>query len=76
MTWETFGDLSRGRQVRSWLRFAHTGEVYGLAGQTVAGLVSAGGVALVYTGLALAWRRFRAWLGRRVEDVESARKAA
>ena len=42
-----------GRKARTWLRFAHTGEVYGLAGQTVAGLVTAGGAVLVWTGLAL-----------------------
>lgn len=62
---ETFADLSPGRRARSWLRFAHTGEFYGLAGQTVAGLASLGGVVLVYTGLALALRRLVAWLNRR-----------
>lgn len=63
--WERFGDLSTGRRLRSWLRFAHTGEYYGIAGQTVAGLASAGGVVLVWTGLALAWRRLRTWQRRR-----------
>jgi uncharacterized iron-regulated membrane protein len=63
--WETFADQSRGRRLRSWLRFAHTGEYYGLVGQTVAGIVSAGGVVLVWTGLALAFRRFVAWVNRR-----------
>jgi uncharacterized iron-regulated membrane protein len=63
--WEHFRDQSTGRQWRSWLRFAHTGEVYGLTGQTVAGLVSAGGVFLVWTGLALTLRRFAAWRRRR-----------
>jgi uncharacterized iron-regulated membrane protein len=63
--WETFDSLSRGRQLRSWLRFSHTGEYYGLIGQTIAGLVSAGGALLVYTGLALALRRFLAWRKRR-----------
>jgi uncharacterized iron-regulated membrane protein len=62
--WETFADQSRGRRLRSWLRFAHTGEFYGLTGQTIAGLVSAGGVVLVWTGIALACRRFIAWIGR------------
>lgn len=66
-SWETFEALSPGRRARSWLRFAHTGEYYGLTGQTVAGLVSAGGAMLVYTGLALAWRRFVAWLRRSTE---------
>jgi uncharacterized iron-regulated membrane protein len=63
--WETFADQSPGRRLRSWLRFAHTGEYYGLFGQTIAGIVSAGGVVLVWTGLALAFRRFVAWVKRR-----------
>jgi uncharacterized iron-regulated membrane protein len=62
---ETFDQLSAGRRARSWLRFAHTGEFYGLTGQTIAGLASAGGMFLVYTGLALATRRLFAWLRRR-----------
>jgi uncharacterized iron-regulated membrane protein len=55
---EGFADLSTGRQVRSWTRFLHTGEALGWGGQLVAGLASFGGCVLVYTGLALAWRRF------------------
>jgi hypothetical protein len=62
--WEPFSSLDRGRRVRSWLRFVHTGEYYGMLGQTVAGLASAGGALLVYTGLALALRRFLAWRRR------------
>lgn len=73
---ETFADLSSGRQARSWLRFAHTGEIYGLTGQTVAGIVSAGVVVLVYTGLALALRRLASWPRRRRAIVEEVRKAA
>jgi uncharacterized iron-regulated membrane protein len=63
--WEPFASLSPGRRLRSYLRFAHTGEVLGLFGQTVAGLVSAGAAVLVWTGLALAWRRLLAWRQRR-----------
>jgi uncharacterized iron-regulated membrane protein len=72
---ETFDNYTRGRQWRLWLRFIHTGEALGVPGQTVAGLVSAGGAVLVWTGLALTWRRFRAWRARqRVEvPVASAR---
>ncbi len=66
---EAFSDLGPGRRARSWLRFAHTGEYYGVAGQTVAGAVSAGAVVLVYTGLALSWRRLAAWRRRRNEPV-------
>jgi uncharacterized iron-regulated membrane protein len=63
--WEDFSALTPGRRLRTVLRFAHTGEVWGLTGQTIAGLASAGGAVLVYTGLALATRRLRAWLTRR-----------
>jgi uncharacterized iron-regulated membrane protein len=74
---ETFADLSLGRRLRSWLRFAHTGEYYGLPGQTVAGIVSAGGVVLVYTGIALALRRSAAWIRRRwLAPEKSEAKAA
>lgn len=62
---ENFQSLSSGRQLRSWLRFAHTGEFYGFTGQTIAGLASLGGAFLVYTGLALMLRRFTAWIARR-----------
>jgi uncharacterized iron-regulated membrane protein len=65
--WEPYSSYTTGRRLRSWLRFAHTGEVYGVAGQTVAALASAAGALLVYTGLALAWRRLRAWRQRRGE---------
>lgn len=64
--WEPFSSYTRGRQLRSILRFAHTGEVAGVVGQTIAGLVSTGGAFLVVTGLALAIRRLRAWLPRTV----------
>lgn len=74
--WETFADQSAGRRLRSWFRFAHTGEYYGLTGQTIAGIVSAGGVVLVWTGVALAWRRFRAWTSRRPTTAASAQKVA
>jgi uncharacterized iron-regulated membrane protein len=49
---------SRGRKLVTWLRSIHTGEVYGFAGQTIAGVASIGGVMLVWTALAMAWRRF------------------
>jgi uncharacterized iron-regulated membrane protein len=65
MQFENFASFNTGRRVRSWLRFIHTGEALGVAGQTIAGLVSAGGAVLVWTGLALAWRRFRSWRARK-----------
>jgi len=65
MRWEPFSSMTPGRRLRMVLRFAHTGEVVGVVGQTIAGVVSAGASVLVYTGLALSWRRFRAWQVRR-----------
>ncbi|HEU0299601.1 MAG TPA: PepSY-associated TM helix domain-containing protein, partial [Longimicrobium sp.] len=59
--WEPFSEQSPGRRLRGILRFAHTGEVLGIPGQTLAGLVSLGAAFLVWTGLALTWRRFRQW---------------
>ncbi|MFM8534218.1 MAG: PepSY-associated TM helix domain-containing protein [Acidimicrobiia bacterium] len=67
---ETFESLSAGRRLRSWLRFAHTGEMYGLPGQTIAGLATAGGAFLTYTGIALALRRLAAWIARRRTAAE------
>jgi uncharacterized iron-regulated membrane protein len=67
---ERFDDLTRGRQWRSLLRFAHTGEVLGLAGQTIAGIASAAACVLVYSGFALALRRFRAWRARTRSRVD------
>lgn len=75
-----FSDQSPGRQLRSILRFAHTGEAGGLTGQTIAGLVSAFSVVLVYTGLALSWRRLVAWIRRRrggsLPDKQKVQRAA
>ena len=68
---ESFSDQSLGRRLRSISRFAHTGEVLGLAGQTIAGLATAGSVVLVWTGIALAVRRCLAWIGRRKRQSES-----
>jgi len=62
--WEPFSTQTPGRRLRSILRFAHTGEVLGLTGQTIAGLVSLGSVLLAWTGVALALRRLWSW-GRR-----------
>ena len=56
-----FTDQSPGVQARRWVRFLHTGEALGLAGQTLAGLASAAAALLVWTGLSLALRRFMRW---------------
>ena len=74
--WEPFEAQSRGRQWRTWMRFAHTGEYYGLTGQTIAMLVTAGSTVLVWTGLALTLRRFMAWRGRRGAYATRGERAA
>jgi uncharacterized iron-regulated membrane protein len=59
--WEPYDESSRGQKLRGWFRFAHTGELAGLPGQLVAGVASAGGALLVWTGLSLALRRLVGW---------------
>jgi len=66
--WEPYSAMSRGQKLRGWMRFAHTGELGGLAGQIVAGLACVGGAFLVWTGLALAFRRFLAWRSTGVRE--------
>src|SRR5262245_30850724 len=68
--WEPFSSYTTGRKLRMILRFAHTGEVAGIIGQTTAGLVSVGGAVLVITGLALALRRLRGWIREITEHTE------
>jgi uncharacterized iron-regulated membrane protein len=63
--WEPFLSFNTGRQVRGWLRFLHTGEAGGIAGQTIAGLASMGAVVLVWTGISLSVRRLWSWRRRR-----------
>lgn len=62
--WEPFTSFGPGRRFRTILRFTHTGEVLGVVGQTIAGIVTLGAIFLVWTGIALAWRRLTAWRAR------------
>lgn len=62
--WESFENLGTGRQWRNWLRFVHTGEYYGIVGQTIAGIATLGTIFLVWTGIALSLRRWSAWRKR------------
>jgi uncharacterized iron-regulated membrane protein len=64
-SWAPFSSQSPGQRLRSWIRFLHTGEALGIAGQTIAAIVSATSVIMVWTGLALAWRRLIVPLFRR-----------
>jgi uncharacterized iron-regulated membrane protein len=65
LRWEPYAQASAGQKLRGWMRFAHTGELGGLAGEAVAGLASAGGAFLAWTGVSLALRRAAAWRARR-----------
>jgi len=55
--WEPFSSNNAGRRLRSWSRFIHTGEAGGIAGQTIAGIATAGAAMLVWNGILLAFRR-------------------
>ena len=59
--WQPYEGQSLGQKARGWLRFAHTGELGGLTGQIIAGIGCLGGMFLVYTGFALAFRRLVNW---------------
>ncbi len=65
VSWQPFSSLPRGQQLRRWIRFIHTGEALGVAGQTLVGLASLAAVFMVWTGLALASRRFMRFQARR-----------
>lgn len=64
-----YADLSTARKIRAWVRFGHTGEVFGVPGQLIATLATAIGALLVWTGFALAWRRLRHWVRSRRRSV-------
>ncbi|MBB5039532.1 PepSY-associated TM helix domain-containing protein [Prosthecobacter dejongeii] len=54
-------DITRqnlGRRLRMYSRYLHTGELFGFLGQTIAALCTLAAALLVWTGFALAWRRF------------------
>jgi len=59
--WEAYGEQNSGRQLRSWMRFTHTGETGGIVGQFIGFFACVGGAFLVWTGISLALRRFGNW---------------
>jgi uncharacterized iron-regulated membrane protein len=56
--WEPYQNYSAGKQARYYIRYLHTGEALGIIGQTIAGLVSLFSAVMVWTGLALAYRKY------------------
>ena len=63
--WESFADHAPTRRAQQFLRYAHTGEYWGVGGQLLAGLFSLAAVLMVWTGLSLAVRRLRRFVGFR-----------
>lgn len=55
---DSFTALSPGTKARRWIRLLHSAEALGGFVQLLSGLACLGGCVLVYTGFALAWRRF------------------
>ncbi|GGI79979.1 PepSY-associated TM helix domain-containing protein [Shewanella gelidii] len=56
---QRFEQQSNYRKARGYIRFLHTGEAFGIIGQTLAGLASLFACLLVYTGVMLSWRRWQ-----------------
>lgn len=72
-----FDARTPGSKARITVRFLHTGEVFGWLGQTLAGLGSLAGIFLVWTGLALSYRRLiRPLFARKNEKAEAGSQAS
>ncbi len=56
--WEPFSEMNTGRKARIWARYLHTGESFGFVTQIIAFVSACGAGMLVWTGFAMAWRRF------------------
>ncbi len=68
--WEPYSGQSKGKRWRSWVVPLHTGQAWGLPGQTVAALAAAGAAVLVWTGLAMALSRLIFACQRRKTGIE------
>jgi len=54
---QTWDETPSRQKIRGFVRYLHTGEVWGFWGQTIAGLVSLFALFMVWTGFALSYRR-------------------
>ena len=63
--WESFADDTPAGRAQQFLRYAHTGEYWGMGGQLLAGLFSLAAALMVWTGLSLAVRRLRRFVSLR-----------
>ncbi|MAJ09444.1 PepSY-associated TM helix domain-containing protein [Ponticaulis sp.] len=66
-----YAENSPALKTRMFLRFIHTGERYGVIGSTIAGIASLAACFLVWTGMALSWRRLvlPAWRRRKAKKA-------
>ena len=62
---ESFGDETPSHRAQELLRYAHTGEYWGLAGQALAGLFALAVVVLAWTGFTVALVMWRLRRGKR-----------
>ena len=56
---QPFQTLSRGQRWRSWARFLHTGEAFGVFGETLALATTLGAITLSLTGILLSFNRLQ-----------------
>lgn len=66
---------SDGVTAKNFIRYGHTGELWGAAGQTVMGTASLGASFLVWTGISLSLHRYFAWRSRKSRHLERALEA-
>jgi uncharacterized iron-regulated membrane protein len=66
--WDRFATLSAARQVRSMGRYAHTGQLAGPIGQTLAAVACLFCALLVWTGFSLSLHRLRAAQARKAKN--------
>jgi uncharacterized iron-regulated membrane protein len=69
LQWEPFDSLAKGRQWRLYVRFLHSGELFGVPGQLIVLLSVVALMLSVWTGFSLSVRRLFAWRRRTVRDA-------
>lgn len=73
---QRYSDWTPGGRAWTVARYIHTGEHFGIIGQTIAGFASLAGCFLVYSGFLLSWRRFLSFKARRTKKREAFNKVS
>lgn len=60
-----YSDQDALQKLKAWVRYTHTGEAFGLWGQTLALITSLSLLLLVWSGVTLSLLRLRSWQSRR-----------